>query len=121
MADIETFNTQTKSGAPAILELLSEIEKRDKANKGEPQSGSVAGSTLGDPRGFAVLNTTGHHVGKVADLYVDPHTREPYFALLSLGGHALGIGNRQVLVGYNDLEVVGDKQVKVHVAVQQAL
>ena len=116
MADIETFNTQTKNSGPAILELLSEIEKRDKANKGEAQSGSIAGSTLGDPRGFTVLNTTGHHVGKVADLYVDPHTREPFFALLSLGNHALGIGNRNVLVGYDDIEVIADKQVRVRVA-----
>ena len=104
MADIETFNTQSKHGAPAILELLSELEKRDKANKGEVQSGSVAGSTLGDPRGYEVFNATGHDVGKVADLYVDPHTREPFFALLSLGSHPLGLGNRQVLIGYSDLE-----------------
>ena len=117
MADIETFNSQSNTGAPAILELLSELEKRDKASKGEVQSGSVAGSTLGDPRGYKVLNTAGHDVGKVTDLYVDPHTREPYFALLSLGSHPLGLGNRQVLVGYADLEVTGGKQVKVHIAV----
>ena len=117
MADIDTFNTLNKGGAPAILELLSELEKRDKASKGEVQPGTLAGSLLDDPRGFAVLNTTGHTVGKVADLYVDPHTREPYFALLSLGNHALGIGNRQVLVGYGDLETLGDKQVKIHAAV----
>ena len=117
MADIETFNTQNKANAPAILELLSELEKRDKATKGEVQPGSRAGSTLGDPRGFTVLNMAGHQVGKVADLYVDPHTREPYFALLSLGHHPLGIGNRQVLVRYSDVEVSGDKQVQVHAPV----
>ena len=117
MADIETFNTQSRTGAPAILELLGELEKRDTATKGEAQSGSIAGSTLGDPRGYKVLNTAGHTVGKVSDLYVDPHTREPFFALLSLGSHPLGLGNRQVLVGYSDLEVTGDKQVQVHVAV----
>ncbi len=88
---------------------MSELEKRDTANKGAAQSDSVAGGTLGDPRGYTV--------GKVVDLYVDPHTRESYFALLSLGGHVLGIGNRQVLVGYTDLEVTSDKNVRVHVAV----
>jgi hypothetical protein len=116
MANIETYNTQTKTNAPAILELLSELEKRDKASKGSVQPGSVAGSTLGDPRGFKVLNTTGHEVGTVADLYVDPHTREPIFALLSLGNHTLGIGNRQVLVAYRDLETSDHKQVRVHIA-----
>lgn len=120
MADIETFNTQGKNRGPAILELLSELDKRDEASKGQAQSGSVAGSTLSDPRGYAVLNTTGHEVGKVADLYVDPHTREPYFALLSLGHHPLHLGDRRVLVGFNDLEITGDKQVKVYALGQSA-
>ena len=117
MADIETYNSQNKANAPAILELLSELEKRDKAAKGVVQPGTLAGAGLGDPRGFSVLNAAGHHVGKVTDLYVDPHTREPYFALLSLGSHTLGIGNRQVLVSYRDVEVTGDKQVKVHASI----
>ena len=116
MAHIQTYNTQTKTDAPAILELLSELEKRDKSSKGAVQSGSVAGSTLGDPRGYAVVNATGNTVGKVADLYVDPHTREPFFALLSLGDHTLGIGNRQVLVGYSDLTADTHKQVRLHAA-----
>ena len=119
MADIETFNTQSKQGAPAILELLGELEKRDQDNKGEVQSGSIAGSTLGDPRGYAVLEHNGHHVGKVVDLYVDPHTREPFFALLSLGSHPLGLGNRQVLIGFSDLEVTSRHAgTVIHVAVQ---
>jgi sporulation protein YlmC with PRC-barrel domain len=117
VTDIQTFNTQTNQNAPAILELLSELEKRDKASKGAVQPGSMAGSTLGDPRGFAVINTTGHDVGKVVDLYVDPHTRQPYFAVLSLGNHTLGMGNRQVLVAYGDLEVGAGKQIRVHTAI----
>ncbi len=115
MTHTQTFNTRTKTDAPAILELLSELEKRDKASKGAVQSGSVAGSTLGDPRGYAVVNGAGNTVGKVVDLYVDPHTREPFFALLSLGDHTLGLGNRQVLVGYADLDADTHKQVRVHV------
>lgn len=117
MTPTETFNSQNKRDAPAILELLSELEKRDKDSKGEIQSGSMVGAGVSDPRGFTVRNTTGHDVGKVDDLYVDPHTREPHFALLSLGNHALGIGNRRVLVGFDDLELTGEKQVKVRVAV----
>jgi hypothetical protein len=116
MTHIQTYNTQTKTDAAAILELLSELEKRDKASKGAVQSGSVAGSMLGDPRGYNVVNAAGNTVGKVVDLYVDPHTREPFFALLSLGDHTMGIGNRQVLVAYEGLTMDTHKQVRVHAA-----
>lgn len=113
MSHGETFNEQTKANGPQILELLSELEARDKKNKGAVQSGSVAGSSVGDVRGYDVMNTTGHNVGKVADLYVDPHTREPHFALLALGGHAFGIGSRNVLVGFEDVVPTGAKEVRV--------
>ena len=117
MAGAETFNEQAKAGAPGILELLSELEKRDKDSKGKIQPGSVAGAGMNDPRGYTVMNTTGHDVGKVEDLYVDPHTRQPHFALLALGNHLLGRGDRHILVGFDDLEITADKQVKVRVAV----
>ena len=109
----ETYNEQTKTNAPGILELLSELEKRDKENKGHVQPGTLAGAGLGDPRGYAVQNPTGHQVGKVEDLYVDPHTREAHFAVVSMGTHTLGIGNRHVLIPYDDLTVIGNKQVQV--------
>src|SRR5689334_6006817 len=35
-----------------------------------------------DIRGWQVLNTTGHKVGSVKDVFVDPNTLEPGFALL---------------------------------------
>ena len=35
-----------------------------------------------DIRGWRVLNTTGHEVGKVGEVFVDPNTREPGMALL---------------------------------------
>lgn len=38
--------------------------------------------TFADIRGFQVLNTTGHKVGKVLDVFVDPNTLEPCFAFL---------------------------------------
>lgn len=115
MSHIETFNEQTLGG-PQILELLSELEKRDKSSKGDVQSGRLVGAGVGDPRGYTVQNPTGHDVGKVSDLYVDPNTRRPHFALLSLGGHAFGIGARSVLVGFDDIEITGDKQVRVRAA-----
>ena len=90
MATGETYNEQARLNGPAILELLSELEKRDKENKGKVQAGSIAGTGMGDPRGFGVVNATGNTVGKVEDLYVDPHTRQPHFAVLSLGNHTAG-------------------------------
>jgi hypothetical protein len=113
----QTFNEQQRSGAPAILELLSELEKRDQDSKGAVQAGANAGAGVGDPRGYTVVNTTGHDVGKVADLYVDPHTRQPFYALLQLGNHPLGIGDRRVLVSYDDITSDSDKKVRVRVAV----
>ncbi len=108
MSQQETFNAQTNG--PEILELISEIEARDKSKTEQPRPSL-------DPRGYTVLNTTGHDVGKVADLYVDPHTRQPQFALLSLGNHTLGLGNRKVLVRFQDLEIRSDKQVQVRISV----
>jgi sporulation protein YlmC with PRC-barrel domain len=113
MAHAETFNEQSKRNGPQILELLSELEKRDKGSKGGIQSGSVVGAGVSDPRGASIVNSTGHDVGKVTDLYVDPHTRLPHFALLALGNHALGIGDRSVLVGFEDIEFIGDRRVRV--------
>lgn len=117
MADTQTYNEQTKQGGAAIWELLSELEKRDKDSKGHIQPGTATGAGLGDPRGYSVVNGAGHTVGKVEDLYVDPHTRQPHFALLSLGNHTLGIGNRHVLVGYGDLTMTEAKQVQVSRAI----
>jgi sporulation protein YlmC with PRC-barrel domain len=36
-----------------------------------------------DIRNYQVLNTTGHKVGTVKDIFVDPNTLEPCFAYLS--------------------------------------
>jgi sporulation protein YlmC with PRC-barrel domain len=35
-----------------------------------------------DIRGLQILNTTGHRVGSVKDVFVDPNTLEPCFAFL---------------------------------------
>ena len=117
MTQIQSSFETERMRKPEILELLSEIEKRDKSGKGEIRSGAVAGATLNDPRGFTVVNTTGHDVGKVQDLYVDPNSRLPHFALLQLGNNPLGIGDRQVLVEFSDIELADEKQVRVRVAI----
>ena len=36
-----------------------------------------------DIRGFKILNTTGHKVGTVKNVFVDPNTLEPHFAFLN--------------------------------------
>jgi sporulation protein YlmC with PRC-barrel domain len=39
--------------------------------------------SFADIRGFQVLNTTGHKVGRVENVFVDPNSLAPCFALLS--------------------------------------
>ena len=114
---LETMTAQNRAATPEILELLSELEHRDKDSKGHIQAGSEAGAGLHDLRKYRVVNATGHEVGEVKDMYVEPHTRHAHFALLSLGNHALGVGDRHVLVAFDDMEIVGDKQVEVSKAV----
>jgi len=116
MTQTQTSFHTGRTQKPEILELLSELEKRDKASKGDIQSGAVAGAILGDPRGFTVVNATGHDVGKVDDLYVDPNSRVPYYALLQLGNNPLGIGDRRILVDISDIELAAASQVRVRVA-----
>ena len=116
MTQTQTSFHTGRTQKPEILELLSELEKRDKSSKGEVQSGAIAGATLSDPRGFIVINTTGHDVGKVEDLYVDPNSRIPQYALLQLGNNPLGIGDRRILVDISDIELAAEKQVRVRVA-----
>jgi len=110
------IDSQTTTHRPAILELLSELEKRDERTKGEARMSSMGGA-FEDPRGFVVMNTTGHDVGKVEDLYVDPNTRTPQFAVLKLGNTPLGIGDRHVLVAFQDVDITAAGEVRVQVAV----
>lgn len=44
--------------------------------------GTRWGVDFPDIRGWKVLNTTGHEIGKVEEVFVDPNTREPGMALL---------------------------------------
>jgi sporulation protein YlmC with PRC-barrel domain len=113
MTRAQTVNAQ--ANGPEILERLSELEERDKSATDPTRSRRAVGWS--DPRGYTVLNTTGHTIGTVEDLYVDPNTRDPYFALLSLGNHALGVGNRSVLVRFSDIEVSTDKHVRVRTSI----
>jgi sporulation protein YlmC with PRC-barrel domain len=63
-----------------------------------------------DIRGFKVLNTTGHKVGSVRDVFVDPNTLEPHFALLHYEKF-LSFNTKSLLVPWDEL-ILGDDYVQ---------
>jgi sporulation protein YlmC with PRC-barrel domain len=74
--------------------------------------------TFQDVRDFPVMNTTGHRVGAVEEIYVDPNTREPAFALLNFDrfNNLEKVLNwkfdvKQLLVVWDDL-ILGDDYVQ---------
>jgi len=111
------IDNQSVTGKPGILELLSELEKRDERSHDKTTTHTDNRSELHDPRGCKVMNTTGHDVGKVVDLYVDPNSRAPQFAVLQLGNNPLGIGDRRILVSFSDIEITAAGEARVKVAV----
>src|SRR5439155_2501748 len=60
-----------------------------------------------DIRGFQILNTTGHKVGSVKDVFVDPNTREPGFALL-VYQKFLNFNTKSLLVPWSELTIGPD-------------
>jgi hypothetical protein len=118
VSQLHTFDEPTRTEhIPAIFELLSELEKRDAESRGIIEHVDFTATGFQDPRGCAVINTTGNDVGKVEDIYVDPNTREPRFVLLNLGKHPLGIDNRHVLVDFCDVEIRDESHVRVRAGV----
>ena len=63
-----------------------------------------------DVRGWTVLNTTGHKVGKVEDVFVDPNTLEPNWALLHYQKF-LNFNTKRLLVAWSELRL-GDQVVQ---------
>jgi sporulation protein YlmC with PRC-barrel domain len=63
-----------------------------------------------DIRGFQVLNTTGHKVGTVKEIYVDPNTLEPGFAFIDYGKitKLLGHNTKHLLVEWSELKIGDD-------------
>lgn len=57
-----------------------------------------------DIRGFKVMNTTGHKVGTVKDVYVDPNTLEPGFAFLSYEKF-MNFNMKHYLVPWDELRI----------------
>src|SRR5436190_7378849 len=63
-----------------------------------------------DIRGWKVLNTTGHEVGTVEEVFVDPNTLEPGWALLHYQKF-LNFNTKKLLVAWSELRL-GDHTVQ---------
>ncbi|MCC2672710.1 MAG: PRC-barrel domain [Armatimonadetes bacterium] len=57
-----------------------------------------------DIRGFKIMNTTGHKVGAVKEIYVDPNTLEPCFAFLSYEKF-MNFNTKHYLVPWDELRI----------------
>jgi hypothetical protein len=66
--------------------------------------------SLPDIRGWKVLNTTGHEVGKVEEVFVDPNSLEPGWALLHYQKF-LNPNTKSLLVPWSELRL-GNKTVQ---------
>ncbi|HEU4753622.1 MAG TPA: PRC-barrel domain-containing protein [Armatimonadota bacterium] len=62
-----------------------------------------------DIRGWKVLNTTGHKVGSVKEIFVDPNTLEPCFAFLHYEKF-MDFNMKSLLVPWHEL-IIGDDYV----------
>ncbi len=67
-----------------------------------------------DIRGWKVLNTTGHEVGKVEEVFVDPNTLEPGWVLLHYQKF-LNFNTKSLLVPWSELRL-GDRTVQTRPA-----
>lgn len=63
-----------------------------------------------DIRGFKIMSTTGHKVGTVKDVFVDPNTLEPRFAFLSYEKF-MNFNMKHYLVPWEELRI-GDGYVQ---------
>jgi sporulation protein YlmC with PRC-barrel domain len=79
-----------------------------------------------DIRGWKVLNTTGHEVGTVEEVFLDPNTREPGMALLHyrkfmnrntkkflVPWHELRLGDDFVMTRWTEQELLPDTAAQV--------
>jgi sporulation protein YlmC with PRC-barrel domain len=117
VTSLHVFDGEATLHRPQILELLSELEERDLQSESTIQSVNLQSTGFQDPRGYSVVNPTGHDVGTVEDLYVDPTTRVPRYALLSFGKNHHQSETRHVLVDFGDVEVEGENEVRIKVSV----
>jgi sporulation protein YlmC with PRC-barrel domain len=71
-----------------------------------------------DIRGWKVLNTTGHEVGKVEEVFVDPNTLEPVMALLHYQKF-MNTNTKKLLVPWNEVQILGEGKVRTRPTEEQ--
>jgi sporulation protein YlmC with PRC-barrel domain len=71
-----------------------------------------------DIRGWKVLNTTGHEVGKVEEVFVDPNSLEPAMALLHYQKF-MNRNTKKLLVPWNEVQILGEGKVRTRPAEEQ--
>jgi len=71
-----------------------------------------------DIRGWKVLNTTAHEVGKVEEVFVDPNTLEPAMALLNYQKF-LNRNTKKLLVPWNEVQILGEGKVRTRPTEEQ--
>jgi len=71
-----------------------------------------------DIRGWKVLNTTGHEVGVVEEVFVDPNSLEPMMALLHYKKF-MNRNTKKLLVPWSEIQIVGHRQVRTRPTEEQ--
>jgi sporulation protein YlmC with PRC-barrel domain len=71
-----------------------------------------------DIRRWKVLNTTGHEVGTVEEVFVDPNSLEPMMALLHYQKF-MNRNTKKLLVPWSEIQVVGSRQVRTRPTEEQ--
>jgi len=71
-----------------------------------------------DIRGWKVLNTTGHDVGKVEEVFVDPNSLEPTMALLNYQKF-MNRNTKKLLVPWNEVQILGEGKVRTRPTEEQ--
>jgi putative membrane protein len=117
--DLTSFAGQTLPTLKAHLQLAQQTQEQlsTVASQGEPSQAAQPEQTGATPQpqqavsmqkllGSSVVNTKGDKVGKIEDIVLDQTGK--YFAVLSVGGF-LGIGDKDVAVPLNDLQLGEDE------------
>jgi len=71
-----------------------------------------------DIRRWKILNTTGHPVGTVEEVFVDPNTLEPMMALLHYQKF-MNRNTKRLLVPWNEIQILNDGQVRTRPTEEQ--
>jgi len=71
-----------------------------------------------DIRGWKILNTTGHEIGKVEEVFVDPNTLEPMLVLLDYRKF-LQFNTKKLLVPWTETQILAEGKVRTRPTEEQ--